>query len=134
MDKGVEIVRFLDLCGFHPQVRESSQIKSQNESFVFLFVRFLGLFGWILCSGFGTCSGFRLFGLFGRFCGKIVEKFARKCAENVRKSFTLFGGKLSFAQILGQIYTYTARRWKDLQMVLHRELTAVGRRFCTFST
>ena len=20
-------------------------------------VRFLGLFGWILCSGFGTCSG-----------------------------------------------------------------------------
>lgn len=41
-------------------------------------VRFLGLFGWILCSGFGTCSGFRLFGLFGRFCGKIVEKFVGK--------------------------------------------------------
>lgn len=41
-------------------------------------VRFLGLFGWILCSGFGTCSGFRLFGLFGRFCGKFVGKLVGK--------------------------------------------------------
>ncbi len=95
---------------------------------------FLCLFGCISCSGFGACSGLQLFGLFGRFCGKIVEKFVGKIVGNVRKSFALFGGKLSFTQKLELFCTDLANRWKDLQMVLHMRITEAGRRFCTFST
>lgn len=95
---------------------------------------FSNVFGYCTCSVFSTCSGLKLFGLFGGFCGKIVEKFARKFAKNMWEYFPLFGGKLSFAHFAGQFCTQSDGRWKDFQMVLHRRITDVWRRFYTFST
>lgn len=95
---------------------------------------FSNVFGYCTCSVFGTCSGLKSFGLFGGFCGKIVEKFVRKFVKNMWEYFPLFGGKLSFTQFARWFYTQNGRRWKDFQMVLHMPITDVWRRFCTFST
>lgn len=102
---------------------------------------FVRVFGFVRVTRGGCLFGFwhktgftNMFGLFGRFCGKIVRKYVGKSVGKLGErlwnklkmwsSMKKWWEKSRCAQVVVESFTGD----------LHRDLTEVERRFCTFST